>query len=91
MSTDPDSQAQALRDMVKRHLDAVWKGDNRCPICLTEEWTINSASALPVRPTPGSFFMESAPIYPLCPISCNNCGFTFFINEKWPRGDKGRP
>jgi uncharacterized protein CbrC (UPF0167 family) len=75
------------REAVKRHLDAIWTHDKLCPICGTDDWIVDNIANLPVR----SFHDDlldlgigsGTPVYPLCPVVCRTCGYTFFVNEKW--------
>lgn len=89
---DPtEDPRETRRKLVQEHLGRVWKRENQtCPICGADDWNINDAAAVPIRALGGTFFMET-PIYPLAPIVCVNCGYTFFVNEKWARGDKPSP
>lgn len=87
--TLPERQA-ALEWLAK-----VWEEDRQqCPICGDGNWSISDVANLPVRPrrivdeaNPAAFITDitAERVYPLVPISCVTCGYTFFINEKWIR------
>jgi predicted nucleic-acid-binding Zn-ribbon protein len=79
----PDEQDVGFekREAVKRYLDDVWKHDKRCPICGNDDWLIDNVANIAVRPTTYLDLLERA--YPLAPVLCRVCGYTFFINEKW--------
>ena len=79
-SPTTDDPNVGRRAAVKRHIDNVWKHDHRCPLCGNDDWIIDNVANLTVRST--SVF-EPERAYPLAPIVCRVCGYTFFVNEKW--------
>jgi predicted nucleic-acid-binding Zn-ribbon protein len=76
------------REAVKRHLDVVWTQNKPCPICGDDDWLVDNVANISVRPL--GFLEAEAKVYPLAPILCQTCGYTFFVNEKWTR-DEGKP
>jgi len=80
---DPDP----LWDIRQRALDylgSVWEGDSSCPICKSDKWFIANVAVLPIRSgdigTPAG-----SDAYPLVPVVCKVCGYTFLFNEQWAR------
>lgn len=61
--------------------------DMECPICHNREWGISDAALLSVRvdPTEATWGAGEQRAYPLVPVGCSTCGYTYFINEKWIR------
>ena len=76
------------REAIKRHLDSKWTHAKQCPICGEDDWLIDNVANVPVRPT--SFLETGERVYPLAPVVCRVCGYTFFVNEKWA-GSSGGP
>jgi hypothetical protein len=60
---------------VIEYLEAKWIGLKSCPICTNSTWNAGQQASVPVGPG-----MVLGPHYPLFPISCTTCGYTFFIN-----------
>jgi hypothetical protein len=80
----------AVRQRALDYLNSVWKGSKVCPICQTDDsWVLTNIALLPVRSgevgTP-----QEASAYPLAPVSCTVCGYTFFLHEHWVR-EQGTP
>jgi hypothetical protein len=64
--------------------------DMECPICHTHDWGIADVGLLSVRVDPNEATFGGGEIverraYPLVPVTCETCGYTYFINEKWVR------
>jgi predicted nucleic-acid-binding Zn-ribbon protein len=93
MSTQPFDPSRVAPDptlerrrAANAYLERVWPAERQhCPICNTTEWGINNVAILPVRAgtDPTSGVVDSNHVYPLVPVVCRTCGYTFFINEKW--------
>jgi hypothetical protein len=75
-----------FRERALNYLNSVWKGDSTCPVCKTDTWYVANIAVLPIRrgdvgtPAGGDAF-------PLVPVTCETCGYTFFLNEQWVRAD----
>src|SRR4051794_33856340 len=62
--------------------------DMECPVCHNRDWGVSDVAMVNVRPnlTTATWGVESSyRAYPLVPIGCATCGYTYFINEKWVR------
>jgi predicted nucleic-acid-binding Zn-ribbon protein len=85
------AETRRERKAAQDHLARVWTEteSKSCPICGHTDWAINDVAELPVRNT--RWFGLAGPddepgrAFPLVPVNCINCGYTFFINEKWVR------
>ncbi len=74
----------AARRRALAYIDSVWPEDKQvCPICGTNDWGINDVANLPVRPEGVEVLLDTTKVYPLVPVTCKKCGYTFFINGKW--------
>lgn len=61
-------------------LDSKWTNSVQCPICNATNWnTSNEIFEMSKFHREGGLFVGGLRI-PLIPISCTNCGYTFFIN-----------
>ena len=87
-NTDPSPEQEATLAF----LESKWIGDRHCPICKVDDWQLQEVGNIPVRIDPAAAtwgIVEERRMYPLVPITCNNCGYTFFINEIWARRARG--
>jgi len=83
LATQADPSQLARRKSLE-YLRSVWKEELQgCPICGTNDWGVNDVANLPVREETMSFPLGTTRVYPLVPITCKKCGYTFFLNEKW--------
>ncbi len=60
-------------------LDNLWK-DKQCPICRNSNWGIDNKIVTPVNVDENKNIELGGKFSPLIPITCDNCGYTIFIN-----------
>lgn len=82
MAPEPDTDF-AFEDeknaQVFNWLKARWKGDRKCPICLSRQWNVNrDAAMLPIKTDDSA---GKKKFFPFLVINCNVCGYTFLMNE----------
>jgi hypothetical protein len=64
---------------VIEHLNSKW-GTRACPMCEENIWKV-SDTVYELREFHGGIVvLGSGPIYPIVPVSCNNCGNSILIN-----------
>ena len=65
---------------VIQHLASKW-GKNPCPICNTNNWAV-SDQVYELKGFHGDDkkFSEVVPIFPVIPVTCNNCGNAVMVN-----------
>jgi hypothetical protein len=77
----------ALKVKALEYLLSVWPEEKQvCPICSGTDWGVSDTAVIPRR---GGAEITSGPdltrVYPVVPVNCQTCGYTFFLNEKWVR------
>ena len=55
-----------------------WK--NRCPMCDHADWHVQNRSFELREFQSGSIVIGGAPVIPVIPITCGNCGTTIIVN-----------
>ena len=75
----PPSPAPAVYELILAKLIAKQAGNPACPICHTTFFTIGYYTA-PEIWTKRDHGRSGGRSYPLVAMSCNNCGYTQFIN-----------
>lgn len=61
------------------HLREKWQG-RPCPMCGVGNWNV-SDSIFELREfNQGNLVMGGGPIFPVIPVTCDNCGNSVFIN-----------
>lgn len=78
----PEQRAARLqreRDKAVEWISTKWL-HQQCPICEHSTWNVDDVVEL--RQFEGGTLVlgGQSTIIPLVPITCNNCGYTFFIN-----------
>jgi hypothetical protein len=61
------------------HLNTKW-GNRPCPMCSTSSWTVSDTIYELREFHGGNIVLGNGPIYPIVPVSCNNCGNTIIVN-----------
>lgn len=64
------------KQLVLAWLNRRWKGARPCPVCQEINWQIDDVGQLPTT----SATTDGAQGYPLFPVTCQDCGYSFFIN-----------
>jgi hypothetical protein len=60
-------------------LNSHWVGDKKCPICLHNEWNVNTKTGSIM--TQEDKTVNLGEFYPFLIINCSYCGYSFFMNE----------
>ena len=63
---------------VIHHLDSKW-GNRPCPICDSNSWYV-SKKVFELREYHNGKLIGGAPIFPVIPVTCNNCGNTVMVS-----------
>jgi hypothetical protein len=66
----------ARKERLLRWLSRHWSGSRPCPVCTAVDWQIDDVGHLPTKSGPA----DRAQGYPLFPVTCQVCGYSFFIN-----------
>ncbi|MGJ8593073.1 MAG: hypothetical protein ACSHXF_11015 [Aquaticitalea sp.] len=62
-----------------KHLNLKW-GSRPCPMCGSNGWNV-SDNVYELREFHGgNLVLGNGPIYPIIPVSCNNCGNSVMVN-----------
>ena len=61
------------------HLKDKWLG-RPCPMCQVGNWNVSDKVFELREFYGGGLRLGGVPIYPVIPVTCNNCGNTVFIN-----------
>ena len=73
--TPNESQRKFITDRV----NTVWRGDRKCPICISRTvWSISTL--VEVREFNEGNHCPGAGITPLIQVDCGNCGYTVLFN-----------
>ncbi len=71
--------SQEQRKKFDKWLEFNWKGDKKCPICLSREWNI-SDRIFELREFTGEETPREVMVQPIVIMSCKRCGFNVFFN-----------
>jgi predicted nucleic-acid-binding Zn-ribbon protein len=71
-------QAQGQRAFA--WLNSHWTNPHFCPICSSNNWQIGNVFELRTFNTGALVIGGPQPIFPVFPVTCNVCGFTYFFN-----------
>jgi predicted nucleic-acid-binding Zn-ribbon protein len=75
-----DAQArEALRRKYESALQRVWSEADTCPICGTNNWSLNDLVDVPLRTDPDPSLQGHAYVY--VPLGCTHCGYTMFFHS----------
>lgn len=74
-----DKNKKADVQKVIEHLNSKW-GKRPCPMCGQNSWTVSDTVYELREFHGGNLVLGSGPIYPIIPVSCNNCGNSVMIN-----------
>lgn len=61
-------------------LESKWTKARICPICGNTLWQINDTIFELPEFHGGNVVLGTGSVFPVIPISCSNCGYSFFIN-----------
>lgn len=61
------------------NLTEKWK-DNPCPMCKSQSWTVSDKIFEMREFNGGNLVIGSGSIYPVIPVTCNNCGNSIMVN-----------
>jgi len=61
------------------HLNEKW-GVRHCPMCGENSWTVSDTIYELREFQGGNVVIGGGPIYPIIPVSCNNCGNSIMVN-----------
>lgn len=78
----PAQRAERLqqeRDRAIAWISEKWK-QRYCPICGESSWTVDNVVEVRQFEMGNIVIGGDSTIFPLVPIVCDNCGYTFFIN-----------
>ena len=65
-------------EVALRWLKDMWKTPQICPICSVTNWTVGNV--LELRPYNHGNLIIGGEVFPISPVTCLNCGYTFFLN-----------
>ena len=60
-------------------LNSTWI-NKQCPICNNTNWGVDNRIVTPVNVGVNKELLIGGAISPLVPVTCENCGYTIFIN-----------
>lgn len=60
------------------HLNEKW--GKPCPMCGSNNWNVSDKIYELREFHDGNLIIGSGPIFPVVPVSCNNCGNSIFVN-----------
>ncbi|PHQ86182.1 MAG: hypothetical protein COB65_01495 [Thalassobium sp.] len=66
-------------EKVVQHLNTKW-GNRPCPMCGEKSWTVSDTVYELREFHGGNVVLGSGPIFPVIPVSCNNCGNSIMVN-----------
>lgn len=66
-------------DKVIQHLNKKW-GNRPCPMCGSNSWNVSDTVYEMREFHGGNLVLGTGPIYPVVPVSCNNCGNSVMVN-----------
>lgn len=69
-------------DQLHKLLEALrvkW-GARQCPMCGTAGFTVEGSLFMLLQYTPGVGLRLGGPVFPVVPVTCNNCGNTILVN-----------
>ncbi|KAA8820489.1 hypothetical protein CSQ85_01510 [Bifidobacterium rousetti] len=78
----PEQRAERLQQEQGRAIAWIsekWKRQ-QCPICDGTEWTVGNVVEVRQFEDGNIVLGGGSTLIPLVPISCSDCGYTFFIN-----------
>ncbi|RXK48849.1 hypothetical protein [Aquirufa rosea] len=61
------------------HLKEKWQG-RPCPMCGVGNWNVSDTIFELREFNQGNLVMGGGPIFPVIPVTCDNCGNSVFIN-----------
>jgi len=67
------------RQQIINWLNEKWPMAQKCPICQHREWSIDG-TIHELREFHSGDFVVGGSVFPVVPIVCNFCGYTFFFN-----------
>ena len=67
-------------DKYLQELETRWSKNRICPICGNNSWQINDTVFELPEFQGGDIVIGSGKLFPVVPIMCPNCGYTFFLN-----------
>lgn len=71
--TNKEHSEKALEWVTKKWLDP-----KTCPVCHQINWTVGGVFEM--RQYSGGGLIVGGPVFPVNPVTCLNCGYTFFLN-----------
>ena len=66
-------------EKVIQHLNSKW-GNRPCPMCGSNSWNVSDKVYELREFHGGNLVLGSGPIFPVIPVSCNNCGNSVMVN-----------
>lgn len=66
-------------DKLINHLNEKWKSQP-CPMCGSNSWNVSDKIYELREFHDGNLVIGSGSIFPVVPVSCNNCGNSIFVN-----------
>jgi len=80
MSRD-EQQVRWGRQMLE-WLDEKWPQPRACPVCRSTDagWDLGHIGEIRVFTGGGLVLGSGSRIYPMAPVMCKNCGYTFLVN-----------
>lgn len=76
-----DEHLERKQELVDR-LTRRWSQPRTCPICASSSWQVDDGAT--VRADTGG-------AYPLFPVTCQTCGYVFFVNLAVAGAGDGEP
>lgn len=80
IGSDEDKQKENKEqtDKALAWIASKWSEPRTCSVCRQTNWTIGGV--LEMRPYMGGTLDLTANLFPVVPVVCTNCGYTFFFN-----------
>jgi len=74
-----DEEKKANVEKVIQHLNQKW-GSRPCPMCGSNSWNVSDKIYELREFQEGHLVIGNGPIFPVIPVSCNNCGNSVMVN-----------
>jgi predicted nucleic-acid-binding Zn-ribbon protein len=73
VENSPQDRSEEIIAAIRSH----WKGNQRCPVCRSNNWTLGEISAIPSFDEPN---VDFGCVHPTVPVVCLVCGNTLLFS-----------